>query len=377
MIEIYHGVSEDIKKISNDYLESFINFFMDIHKDLAENHEELYLGAFPELVFNSRKDICIKAVEELFFWSRDEYIHTLTPLHEYALYKIIEYCEEADEEFWNENNKGLFFERKHDHKTIFEDFDEETDWTTEDINELRFDFFYDNCFQDFDFLDVPLYYSLFKLMSNTDYKQFRINLNDYIDLMPADIEEEFKNLSKSKSNDNIHSKNFGTIVREGINNFKHSIINYSSYKLLWDNKYEPRGESSVQKLFLVSSSLFYKLNNIDISPESNIGRGPVDFKLSRGANERLLVEVKLARNKKLIHGIEKQLCKYMISEQITEAIYMVVIYLETEFARIEPLKEIIEQCNKTYNLNIELEIINAIKDKPSASNLPKDYNVFL
>lgn len=53
---------------------------------------------------------------------------------------------------------------------------------------------------------------------------------------------------------------------------------------------------------MATSYLYFQTNNIDVSPEANIGRGPIDFKLSRGVNERILIEVKLACNPKLQQG---------------------------------------------------------------------------
>lgn len=65
-------------------------------------------------------------------------------------------------------------------------------------------------------------------------------------------------------------------------------------------------------------------NNIDLSREINVGRGPVDFKLSRGALDKIVVEIKLTSNGQLKHGIETQLPIYMKQEKTRRAIYLIV-----------------------------------------------------
>ena len=43
----------------------------------------------------------------------------------------------------------------------------------------------------------------------------------------------------------------------------------------------------------------------DVSAEANDGRGPVDFKISRGRYGKTLIEMKLAKNKKLEQNLKK------------------------------------------------------------------------
>ena len=64
--------------------------------------------------------------------------------------------------------------------------------------------------------------------------------------------------------------------------------------------------------------------NIDISREVNNGHGPVDFKLSIGGKQKILVEIKLTSNSQLIHGVAKQLPLYMEQEEVDYAIYLII-----------------------------------------------------
>ncbi len=50
----------------------------------------------------------------------------------------------------------------------------------------------------------------------------------------------------------------------------------------------------------------------------------IDFKLSIGAAQKILVEIKLTSNPQLMHGFKKQLPLYMAQENTEKAIYLVI-----------------------------------------------------
>src|SRR5690606_6224979 len=64
--------------------------------------------------------------------------------------------------------------------------------------------------------------------------------------------------------------------------------------------------------------------DLDISPESDGGAGPVDFKVSKGASSKALLELKRSTNPKLVDGYTKQLDAYRASEGTTRAHYIVI-----------------------------------------------------
>ena len=94
---------------------------------------------------------------------------------------------------------------------------------------------------------------------------------------------------------------------------------------MWYNKLnrKPKHESAAQLLFFGISDSYCNANNVDLTRESNAGRGPVDFKLSRGL-EKFIVEVKLTSNKQLRHGIETQVPIYMKQEKTKKALYLII-----------------------------------------------------
>ncbi len=50
----------------------------------------------------------------------------------------------------------------------------------------------------------------------------------------------------------------------------------------------------------------------------------LDFKLSKGAKQKILIEIKLTSNPQLMHGFKKQLPLYMAQENTEKAIYLVI-----------------------------------------------------
>jgi hypothetical protein len=65
-----------------------------------------------------------------------------------------------------------------------------------------------------------------------------------------------------------------------VDEFRHFIEQNTGYRLLWNDNGTSRSEKAAQLLFLGVVKHYCQAHNIDISPEANIGRGPVDFKVS-------------------------------------------------------------------------------------------------
>lgn len=58
--------------------------------------------------------------------------------------------------------------------------------------------------------------------------------------------------------------------------------------------------------FLLLPTKYCEVNNLDISPETDTGNGPIDFKISKGFNDKINIEMKLSTNTKLLHGYKSQ-----------------------------------------------------------------------
>jgi hypothetical protein len=93
---------------------------------------------------------------------------------------------------------------------------------------------------------------------------------------------------------------------------------------LYKGSGKPRHESTAQRLFFAIAYCYCEANNLDISPEVDTGTGKIDFRVSGGFDARVLVEVKLSTNSKLISGYRTQLEAYKTAERTARAIYLVI-----------------------------------------------------
>jgi hypothetical protein len=73
----------------------------------------------------------------------------------------------------------------------------------------------------------------------------------------------------------------------------------------------------------------------DVGTEANDGRGPVDYKISRGGKDKTLIEMKLAKNTGLERNLEKQLPIYQAASDAENGIKAIIFFSATEQARVE------------------------------------------
>lgn len=105
--------------------------------------------------------------------------------------------------------------------------------------------------------------------------------------------------------------------------FKNLVENNKGYELLYSENGEIRSEKIVQRAFLLAISGLCELYSADISPESNAGRGPVDFKISFGA-DKTVIEIKLTSNQDTLHGFDVQIEEYAKAEKTDNKIFMMI-----------------------------------------------------
>lgn len=127
---------------------------------------------------------------------------------------------------------------------------------------------------------------------------------------------------------------------------------------------KPLEEYHVQSAYFIVAELKCRDVDVDLSRESNNGRGPVDFKMSKGHEAKVVVEVKLTSNSRIKNGLRKQLPEYMKAENAKHGFYLVVDLNNSGFTKIEKEFSIFEdECD-----NIELCLVDG-NIKPSASKL--------
>ncbi len=121
----------------------------------------------------------------------------------------------------------------------------------------------------------------------------------------------------------LNSDSVYEIALKVVEQFRHLIEEKGLWNLLWVGA-NARPEAASQLIFFAVADSYCKANDLDITPEAETGRGPVDFKFSSGYTETVLVEVKLSRNSKLVDGYKKQLTAYNSAEQVVRSVYLII-----------------------------------------------------
>lgn len=149
-------------------------------------------------------------------------------------------------------------------------------------------------------------------------------------------------------------------TRVKIEFFKDVIENKGGHKIFYDALGNPiRREKDVHILF----RLVWHGTPSDVSREVDDGRGPPDFKISRGAGDKTLVEFKLASNPQIKRNLEKQIDIYKKASDAKVGFKVIICFTEQEDIKIRGL---LRELKIDKDLNIFL--VDARNDnKPTGS----------
>jgi hypothetical protein len=164
---------------------------------------------------------------------------------------------------------------------------------------------------------------------------------------------------------------FASWILELAKDFQFVIENTDAWRLLWnDRRTEHRPEKIAQALAGVMWRSRCKSANVDLSKETNIGRGPVDFKFSQGWERRGLLEMKYVESSHFTQGAERQLPQYLRSEEVSFGVYLAVGFKDSDFERprVRRVEEACSAIGEQLGCRIELLLVDA-RPKASASNL--------
>ncbi len=114
------------------------------------------------------------------------------------------------------------------------------------------------------------------------------------------------------------------VVRDTVAQFKRHVEAGNLWEELWLGD-KPKKERASQLIYYAIADAFCKANDLDISPEANMGGGPIDFKFSSGYSARVLVEMKRSGGT-VVHGYEKQLEFYKDASQTEFALFVIMDY---------------------------------------------------
>ncbi len=125
---------------------------------------------------------------------------------------------------------------------------------------------------------------------------------------------------------------FIEIIAKLIAEFQFYVKEKKGNKLLWLGD-TPAPELNAQILFDLLTDQYSRLADINTDREIETGRGPVDFKFSKGQKYQALLEVKRATNNQLEHGLEKQLPTYLHADRVRIGFYVVICYDEVDMKK--------------------------------------------
>ncbi len=141
---------------------------------------------------------------------------------------------------------------------------------------------------------------------------------------------------------------------------KDVIENNDGYKLFYYKDQPLKREADLQVIY----RLTWHSSPYDVNKEVNNGRGPVDYSISKGANDKTLVEFKLASNSKLRMNLKNQVKVYEKASKTKQSIKVIMYFDNSELAKVN---RIIKDLSLENDKSIIL--IDAGNNNPSASNI--------
>ena len=148
-------------------------------------------------------------------------------------------------------------------------------------------------------------------------------------------------------------------THQKIEYLKNYVEHKGGHSLFWVNNEPVRKEKDVQLLF----KLVWHGTPSDVSSEENDGRGPADFKISRGSQDKTLVEFKIGSNPHLQRNLERQTVVYEKASDAKISIKVIVYFDQKQEQRVKNILRELEIQNDKDVVLIDARVDN----KPSGS----------
>jgi len=172
----------------------------------------------------------------------------------------------------------------------------------------------------------------------------------------SELIEELRDESKFYStDDDTHEEAYKRVVF-----LKQVIENNDGYRIFYVKGQPIKREADLQLMF----RLTWYASEDDVNSEVNNGRGPVDYKISRGSKDSTLVEFKLASNSKLKQNLAKQVEVYKAANQTKKSIKVILYFSDTELAKVQKVMRELELKESKELVLIDAQATN----KQSGSN---------
>lgn len=193
------NTSNKVLKIINNCIEEMIEnalILSPLTEDSNDKEKFEFLEAFfPLHLCRENLNKCINVINDLLEWSRDNYLHDLTCVHEYALFRIFKSFFNEKEDYELTRKKGEKNIYKFQIKNI-ENYEPEEIYILKKINNRSF--YEEELFSDWDFLALDDIVNLYQTDINV-FNSLGINLRYYLDLMPVDIKQKIQASLDSKN----------------------------------------------------------------------------------------------------------------------------------------------------------------------------------
>jgi len=173
--------------------------------------------------------------------------------------------------------------------------------------------------------------------------------------------EQFKTLINMLEETDFYNIKNDTYVESlhRIDFLKDTIENNDGYKIFYIDGQPVKREADLQILY----RLTWFATSSDVNREVNNGRGPVDFKVSRGNADKTLIEFKLASNSQLKKNLQNQVEIYERANNTKKSIKVILYFSERELIKVKQTLKELKLENKE-----NVILIDARRDnKPSAS----------
>ncbi len=140
---------------------------------------------------------------------------------------------------------------------------------------------------------------------------------------------------------------------------KDVVENKGGHKIFWSRGKPIEREEDVHILYRIA----WFATRSDVSREVNDGRGPADFKISRGTPDKSIIEFKLAKNTQLKRNLQKQAEIYKAASDAKKSIKVIVFFTGAERERVAKILKSLKMSG-----NPDIILIDARRDnKPSGS----------
>lgn len=339
MLPIYLDISEKAKRVINKNV--WYMFDLLLADCEALSYEEILSGIYPQFLIDNNLNLCKSVVRELSEMTRDSFDRDyLKPIYEYALFQTIEW--------WFEVTEDIELDKIDSVDAI----------TGDGVNLYEFlnntDNYIDFLFEDWDFLYVHRLVGIYKSNPVFLEKFLRVNIDDYTDLMPSDIREDYEIIKKNLYEKNSKVKSEEALIIKDI----YSVIQNETMRPAFYEKH-----SEVELSDIIRSMLFmkYKEHNLDIERETRGGfaikdSGELDFYIYR-IEEGIYQQIAVGENKKwgeYEHSI-KQLLGYMTEN--TKFGFTIIFNKDTRLDTvIKGRRKVLEEFNVDGNFRVVGEI---------------------